>query len=234
MKVGLVIDPVGKEIEIENVLECLQKRKIYATITFPGSTTRGLITTEASLKKFLLNGHEIANHTDSHPGRMMNLDRSLQEKQIRVQHQRLLEIGSRITDDFTLNGFRIPLYAYYPGIFEVLSPFNYRWDSSLLYSPLLGIPFKPFISKGIVEIPSLYPDDVSQLDYMLASPDQIFNCWLESLKASREYFVWTIHPYGMGRNKETLNILERFLDEISQTGARFVTLSEMADLLRAT
>ena len=231
MKVGLVIDPVGKEVEIENILNCINQRGIRATVTFPGSTTKGQITTEAALKKFILNGHEITNHTDSHPGRMMNLNRSMQKEEIQIQHRRLMELGGKIADDFSINGFRIPLYAFYPEIFELLSPFGYRYDSSLLYSPLLGIPFKPFISEGIVEIPSLYPDDVSQLDYMLASSDQILNCWKESLKASREYFVWTIHPYGIGRNKDTLGILERFIDEIFQADALFVTLSEIADLI---
>lgn len=233
MKVGLVIDPVGKEVEKENILQCIDQRRIRSTVTFPGSTTKGEITTEAALKAFIRSGHEITNHTDSHPGRMMNLNRSMQKEEIEIQHRRLMEMGSKITDDFTINGFRIPLYAFYPEIFELLKPFGYRYDSSLLYSPLLGIPFKPFISEGVVEIPSLYPDDVSQLDYMLASPEQILNCWKESFKASREYFVWTIHPYGIGRNSETLNILEWFLDDISQAGGEFVTLSEMADLIRA-
>jgi peptidoglycan/xylan/chitin deacetylase (PgdA/CDA1 family) len=234
MKVGLVIDPVGKEAEIKNLLDCIHQRDIRTTVTFPGFTTKGQITTEASLKKFLLNGHEIVNHTDSHPGRLMNLNRSMQEQEIQIQHRRLIEVGSKIENNFTLSGFRIPLYAYYPGIFELLSPLGYGYDSSLLYSPLLGIPFKPFISKGIVEIPSLYPDDINQLDYMLASPDQIFNCWARSLKASREYFVWTIHPYGIGRNKETLGILERFIGEIFHADGQFVTLSEMADLIRSS
>ncbi len=233
MKVALVIDPVGKEAEVENIFNCINQRGIRATVTFPGSTTKGQITTEAALKKFILNGHEITNHTDSHPGRMMNLNRAMQEEEIQIQHRRLMELGSKIADDFSINGFRIPLYAFYPGIFELLSPFGYKYDSSLLYSPLLGIPFKPFISEGIVEIPSLYPDDVSQLDYMLASSDQILNCWKESLKASREYFVWTIHPYGIGRNKDTLGILERFIDKIFQADARFVTLSEMANSIQA-
>ena len=233
MKVGLVIDPVGKEVEIENILNCINQRGIRATVTFPGSTTKGQITTEAALKKFIINGHEITNHTDSHPGRMMNLNRSMQKEEIQIQHRRLMELGGGIDDDFAINGFRIPLYAFYPEIFQLLNPFGYQYDSSLLYSPLLGIPFKPFVSEGIVEIPSLYPDDVSQLDYMLASSDQILNCWKESLKASREYFVWTIHPYGIGRNSETLSILELFIDEIFQTDARFVTLSEIANLIQA-
>jgi len=232
MKVGLVIDPVGEDIEIESILACIRQREIRATITLPGSTVKGQITTEATIKKFLIEGHEIVNHTDSHPARLMNLPRSKQEEEIRIQHQRLTELGKRISNDFTLNGFRIPLYAYYPGIFEVLRPFGYQWDSSLLYSPLLGIPFKPFVSGGIVEIPSLYPDDVSQLDYMLASPDQIINCWVGSLKASTDYFVWTIHPYGIGRNRETLGILEHFIDEICNTDSQFVTLSEMANSIR--
>ena len=105
MKVGLVIDPVGKEVEIENLLESIHQRDIRATVTFPGFTTKGPITTEASLKKFLLNGHEIVNHTDSHPGRLMNLNRSMQEQEIQIQHRRLLELGVEILVSTAVQGF---------------------------------------------------------------------------------------------------------------------------------
>ena len=40
MKVGLVIDPVGKEAEVESILNCINQRGIRATVTFPGYTTQ--------------------------------------------------------------------------------------------------------------------------------------------------------------------------------------------------
>ena len=53
MKVGLVIDPVGKEVEKKNILQCIDQRRIRSTVTFPGSTTKGEITTEAALNAMI-------------------------------------------------------------------------------------------------------------------------------------------------------------------------------------
>ena len=146
-----------------------------------------------------------------------------------MQHQRLLELGQEAGKPIVLKGFRAPFYAYDEGIFDILRSLGYAWDSSALYSPLLGIPFAPFTRHGLVEIPVLFPDDMTILDRMLQPAETIFKIWWRSYEQSGRYFVFTIHPYGSAQSEATLSAFEAFLVRLAESGGKFLTLSEIAE-----
>jgi peptidoglycan/xylan/chitin deacetylase (PgdA/CDA1 family) len=228
-RIGLCIDPVGTGQEVGRLCRLLNQMKIRATVTPPGRVGQQTVSTLDHMRPFLEADHEIVNHTLSHPVRIGFLSREDQEKEIRLQHQRLLELGQEIGKSISLKGFRAPFYAYDEGIFDLLRTLGYAWDSSALYSPLLGIPFTPFFRQGLVEIPVLFPDDMTLLDRMLQPPETMFEVWWRSYKQSGRYFVFTIHPYGSAQTESILRALEAFLSRLAESGGRFLTLSEMAD-----
>jgi peptidoglycan/xylan/chitin deacetylase (PgdA/CDA1 family) len=230
--IGLCVDPVGNANEVSNLCRLLEKRKIRATVTVAGTVGKKPISTLGHLRPFLEGGHEIVNHTLSHPVRIGQLEMREQEKEILLQHQRLLELGKEYGKPFPVMGFRAPFYAYEEGIFDALHKLGYSFDSSSLYSPLLGIPFKPFIRNGILEIPVLFPDDMTLFDRMLLTPEELFQVWWRSYEQTGRYFIFTIHPYGSAKDQGTLNAFEVFLEKIAKDGGKFLTLSEIAENIR--
>jgi peptidoglycan/xylan/chitin deacetylase (PgdA/CDA1 family) len=234
VRIGLCIDPIGKETEIERLCHLLSERGIRATVTVAGRVGKCEVSTLSYLRPFLRPEYEIANHTYTHPPRIGYLDPPEQEREIVLQHQRLQELGQESGRPFQVKGFRAPFYAYDEGILETLRKCGYAWDSSCMYSPLLGIEFRPFVRHSVVEIPALFPDDVTLIERMLQTPEDIFRIWWKSYEGSKGYFVWTIHPYGAAKDEEMLSILDRFLERLKRGGGRFMTLSEMAEDISKT
>jgi peptidoglycan/xylan/chitin deacetylase (PgdA/CDA1 family) len=232
VKIGLCVDPVGNAEEVSSLCQMLREHSIRATVTAAGTVGKKSVSTLDYLRPFLEGGHEIANHTRSHPPRIGQLEKEEQEEEILQQHQRLMELGREYGTPFAVNGFRAPLYAYEQGVFEVLRRLGYGWDSSALYSPLLGIPFKPFVLGGILEIPVLLPDDVTLLDRMFLAPEDLFQVWWQCYERTERYFVFTVHPYGSARDRRILNAFNAFVERMAKGGGTFLTLSEMADDIR--
>jgi peptidoglycan/xylan/chitin deacetylase (PgdA/CDA1 family) len=228
-KIGLCVDPVGNKDEIRSLCRLLQNENIRATVTVAGAVGKKPISTLDHLQLFLEGGHEIANHTRSHPVRIGELDKEEQKKEIILQHQRLIELGSEYGTPFPVRGFRAPFYAYGEEPFEVLHLLGYEWDSSAIYSPLLGVPFKPFVRKGVLEIPVLFPDDMTLLDRMLLDPVEAFEVWWHSYERTDRYFIFTIHPYGSAKDQRTLKAFEAFIKKMRKDGGMFSTLSEIAE-----
>ena len=229
IRIGLCVDPVGNREQIGRLCRLLKNHRIRATVTAAGTVAKMAVSTLDHLRPFLEGEHEIANHTQSHPVRIGQLDRGEQEKELTLQHQRLMEIGREFGTPFPVRGFRAPFYAYEQGVFEILQELGYQWDSSSLYSPLLGIPFRPFRQEGILEIPVLFPDDMTLLDRMLLTPEALFQVWQRCYEAAEGYFIFTVHPYGSARDDRALKALESFVSYLEAEGGRFMTLSEIAD-----
>jgi peptidoglycan/xylan/chitin deacetylase (PgdA/CDA1 family) len=230
--IGLCVDPVGNANEVSSLCRLLKKKNTRATVTVAGTVGKKPISTLGHLRPFLEGGHEIVNHTLSHPVRIGQLEMREQEKEILLQHQRLLDLGKEYGKPFPVNGFRAPFYAYDETLFQVLPRLGYSFDSSSLYSPLLGVPFKPFVRSGILEIPVLFPDDMTLFDRMLLTPEELFQVWWRSYEQTGRYFIFTIHPYGSAKDQGTLNALEAFLEKMAKGGGNFLTLSEIAGNIR--
>lgn len=228
IRIGLTIDPIGTDVEIQRLCALLNKKRIRATVTVVGRIGQRVVSRIAYLRPFLEAGHELANHTHSHPPRIGYMEKAEQEKEILLQHQRLIELGREWGRDFQVQGFRAPLYAYDESIFEALKKCGYLWDSSCIYSPLLGVAFSPFKKQNMVEIPVLFPDDVTMIERMLLPPERMYPIWWKSYEASEKYFVWAIHPYGVAKSEKMLSMLEEFLNALEKDDGEFLTLSEIA------
>ena len=94
------------------------------------------------------------------------------------------------------------------------------------------IPFKPFVRDRVLEIPVLLPDDVTLLDRMFLTPEDLFQVWGRCFEKTGQYFVFTIHPYGTARDQMTLGAFQAFIEKMAKGGGTFLTLSEMADDIR--
>jgi peptidoglycan/xylan/chitin deacetylase (PgdA/CDA1 family) len=81
-------------------------------------------------------GHEIANHTHTHPPAFSTLGRAAKARQIGDAHEALADAVGRAPV-----GFRAPAYDLDRDTLEILAERGYRYDSSLLPSPFL-IPMK--------------------------------------------------------------------------------------------
>jgi peptidoglycan/xylan/chitin deacetylase (PgdA/CDA1 family) len=229
IKIGLGIDPIGNELENANLCNLLSSKGIRATVTVAGRVGKREVSSLPYVRPFLRPEFEIANHTSTHPSRLGYLDPSEQEKEILFQHERLSELAQKSGTPFRVKGFRAPLYAYDESFLAAVKECGYTWDSSCLYSPLLGIRFQPFVKHGVVEIPVLFPDDVTLIERMLQTPDEMYQIWWKSYEISGDYFVWTIHPYGSAKDQKMLSMLDRLLDAMLQDGGKFLTLSEIAE-----
>ena len=139
-------------------------------------------------------------------------------KELTLQHQRLMEIGLEFGNPFPVKGFRAPFYAYKEGIFDILVRLGYQRDSSALYSPLLGAPFRPFKRMGILEIPVLFPDDMTLLDRMLLTPEALFQVWQRCFEKTGPYFIFTVHPYGSAKDDRALAAFDGFISWLKEEG----------------
>ncbi len=84
------------------------------------------------LRRLAAAGHEIGNHTYSHPYDLCRLPEQVVEAEIRRCHDLCVE---RIGRDATPLGFRAPGYTIDAKVHRVLASRGYRYDSSMFPSP---------------------------------------------------------------------------------------------------
>jgi len=75
----------------------------------------------------------------------------------------------------TIRGFRAPYYNFDPDIPRILEEMGYLWDSTKAYFPILGRPFRAERHGGIVELPSLHPDDHTLLRRIGLTEEQVLH-----------------------------------------------------------
>ena len=82
----------------------------------------------------LAEGHELANHTWSHPRQFAGLKPAVQEREVRRTHDLVAEhFGYRMT------GFRAPCYDMDAAGIRLLERLGYRYDSSVHPSPVVWL-----------------------------------------------------------------------------------------------
>jgi len=84
------------------------------------------------LRRLVSAGHEIGNHTYSHPYDLCRLPEQVIEAEIRRCHQLCIE---QIGRDAAPVGFRAPGYTIDGKLHQVLAAHGYRYDSSMFPSP---------------------------------------------------------------------------------------------------
>ncbi len=125
-------DPVYSQ-GLKSILELFSRFGIKATFFCVGRDLK-LSENIRILKQAAARGHELANHTLTHPGNFTRLSRERLYAQINGCHQLLIDNG------FQPRGFRSPAYNLNPGYLKVLESLGYDYDASILPSfsyPLL-------------------------------------------------------------------------------------------------
>ena len=225
MKVGLTVDAAGTPNECYTLLELLKDFKIKSTF-FVGVRIQPDL-----LKLIYKNGHEIGNHTYSHPYSLLSLSFEEKESEIKHAHLCLLDTLNKNFKDAKIRGFRAPYYNFDPDIPKILDEINYNWDSSKAYFPILGSPFKTDKYRKILEIPSLFPDDDTMLDRIGLNENQVLKIWTKSYEMSTDTFIWGIHPYIVAKNSDRIKMIKKFIEYIIEKNGNFLCLSEIASEL---
>ena len=125
IEVAHASDPVFEQ-SIPRFLKLFQQMQIQSTFFTVGSDLE-IPSNETWMNQIVSAGHELANHTYSHP---LNFSRlSFIEKKNEIdQADRLIR---RITNE-PVSGFRAPSYAIDRDILNILEQMNYCYDSSIL------------------------------------------------------------------------------------------------------
>ena len=109
---------------------CLFKRMGVKATFFVVASDLDAPFTRSVLEQAISEGHEVANHTNTHPYNLPRLSPEKIRQEIELGHQRLeRELGIQV------RGFRAPGYNISQVILETLVEFSYRYDSSVFPCP---------------------------------------------------------------------------------------------------
>ena len=226
MKVGLTIDAAGEPNEFFTILDILNDYEIRSTFFC------GVRIQPAILKSIYERGHEIGSHTYSHAASYTSLSFKEKELDIRIGHMWLIDALGRDFEDVSIKGFRVPFYNFDADIPPILEGLKYSWDSSKAYFPILGSPFKPERYGGIIELPSIHPDDHTLLRRIGLSENQVLRTWMKCLDLSEDVFIWGIHPDICAENDSRIDMLRTFIEHVLENEGVLLTLSEIADEMK--
>ncbi|MFF1831484.1 polysaccharide deacetylase [Paenarthrobacter sp. NPDC058040] len=232
----------GAEVGAPRLLETFRGYGITTTWAVPTHTMQ---TFPAAVDAVVGAGHEIAAHGVYHeyvPKLELDEERRLMELQIKL-HEQIL--GTRPY------GYRSPALDVTDNTLDVLTEFDFVWDSSLQgrdftpYRPRMvtkvnletGNEFGP--PSAVLELPVSWAlDDFPELELLKGNATQqsnetVLNRWKDTFDFAYErcpggLITWTLHPQCIGRAHNLL-MLERFLDHIvAHDDVWFPTLSEAA------
>jgi peptidoglycan-N-acetylglucosamine deacetylase len=112
---------------VDRFLDLFAETGVRATFFMVGDDVRLKKLTPEVLRRMVAAGHELANHTMTHPHNLSRLSRSRKEEEI-VATGRLLEsiIGQRVV------GFRAPCLDVDEVTVDILERHGYRYESSVL------------------------------------------------------------------------------------------------------
>lgn len=119
------------DVAIPRFIELFKKYKILATFFVVGSVLNNKKNVNI-LRQVLQEGHEIANHTFSHPFGMASLSKERKSEEINKGHYIIKE-----KLDVEAKGFRAPGYDISEDILNIINNLGYLYDSSLYPSFLV-------------------------------------------------------------------------------------------------
>jgi len=227
LRVGLTVDAVGELNVFTTLLSLLEELGVKATF-FIGATLEPEI-----VRTIFGMGHEIGSHTLSHSPSLASMSYEEKELEIRGGHEALTGILSGVEGFEGINGFRAPYYNFHPDIALILEGMGYTWDSSKACFPILGSPFTLERHGGIIELPTLHPDDHTMIWRLGLTESQVLEIWIRSYDLSEDMFVLGIHPYICAESHDRVQMLRSFLTYVEESGGRFCTLTEMSHALSA-
>ncbi len=108
--------------------EMFDRRGIKATFFVIGEDAAGDTAGRAQLRELVKSGHELGNHTHSHPYELTHLSKQRIDEEVGRAHDVIAELGAAPV------GFRAPGYDISSTVLEVLMARGYRYDSSVFPS----------------------------------------------------------------------------------------------------
>ncbi len=110
--------------------EIFARRGIRATLFVVGSDLDGHGPGRALLKEMAQAGHELGNHSLTHPYEMARLSRVRVDDEVGRAHDRIAEVAGAAPV-----GFRAPGYDLSPTMIDAILARGYRYDSSVFPAP---------------------------------------------------------------------------------------------------
>jgi hypothetical protein len=145
--VSVDLDPLGcyygihglgtPPAQLENVVlrralprfaEMFERRRIKATFFVIGSDVQRDAAGRSQLSQLAKSGHELGNHTHTHPYELTRLSRQRIDEEVGRAHEVIAQLGPAPV------GFRAPGYDMSTPVLETLMARGYRYDSSVFPS----------------------------------------------------------------------------------------------------
>jgi len=112
---------------VDRFLELFAELGVHATFFMVGEDIRQQKLSTATLRRMAESGHELANHTMTHPFNLSHLSRARKEEEIVVNGRQIEDaIGQRVV------GFRAPCLDVDEVVVEILERHGYWYESSVL------------------------------------------------------------------------------------------------------
>jgi hypothetical protein len=112
--------------------ELFAEAQVPATLFVVGRDLEAAEETHAILRDLVAAGHELGNHTYSHPYDLCHLPEQVIEAEVRRAYQAVTKV---VGPDHAPVGFRAPGYTLNQTLHRVLANHGYRYDSSMFPSP---------------------------------------------------------------------------------------------------
>jgi peptidoglycan/xylan/chitin deacetylase (PgdA/CDA1 family) len=238
----------GARVGVPRILTLLAVYDIQATFFVPGHTADSF---PDVVDDILRAGHEVAHHGYGH------VDPSAQSSD---EERRSMERGMRVLERFIGRpplGYRSPSWDYSEVTLSLLDELGFLYDSSLFaddyrpYHPRLGdrVGVEQPLQRGrevdLWEFPVCFAlddwphfmFDFESLPSGLSAPSKVYQIWAGEFDYMVEHaesgvLTITMHPQVIGRGHR-MAMLERVIQRVSESGAHFARLGDLAQELTA-
>jgi hypothetical protein len=125
--------PVLRDVVLRRALprfaELLERRRLHGTFFVVGADVAGDPAGRAVLASLAGAGHELGNHSHTHPYELARLERAQIDDEVARAHRVITDVAG-----VAPVGFRAPGYDISPRLLDALMAHGYRYDSSVLPS----------------------------------------------------------------------------------------------------
>jgi peptidoglycan/xylan/chitin deacetylase (PgdA/CDA1 family) len=232
-------------VAVPRILELLRRFDVPSTWFIPGHT---LETYPDACRQVFDAGHEIGHHGWSHvpPN---DMSREEEEEGIVRGNEQIRKLTGR-----NARGYRSPSWDLSPNSVQLLLDHGFRYESSMMgndYMPYrvrqgdlieLQKPAGFGRTTSLIELPISWTlDDYPHFEFLrtktyvlpgLMNAAGVLDNWINDYVYMQRYVDWgvltyTFHPFVIGRGHRML-ILEKLLETIASSGARFCPMEEAA------
>jgi peptidoglycan/xylan/chitin deacetylase (PgdA/CDA1 family) len=232
-------------VAVPRILELLRRFDVPSTWFIPGHT---LETYPDACRQVFDEGHEIGHHGWSHvpPN---DMSREEEEEGIVRGNEQIRKLTGR-----NARGYRSPSWDLSPNSVQLLLDHGFRYESSMMgndYLPYrvrqgdvieLQKPARFGRPTSLIELPISWTlDDYPHFEFLrtktyvlpgLMNAAGVLDNWINDYVYMQRHVDWgvltyTFHPFVIGRGHRML-ILEKLLETIATSGARFCTMEEAA------